>query len=77
MFGHGLYGFGGPLMMVLFWGAIIAGVFFLVRYSFHTGGGKGCGCVDSALGILEKRFANGEIDSDEYEKRKKVLSGEG
>ena len=64
-------------MMILFLAVVIAGMFFLMRYSQGAGGGKGCCCVNSALEILDRRFANGEIDSEEYEKRKKALSGEG
>ena len=30
---------------------------------------------DSAKGILEKRFAQGEINKEEYEEKKRILSG--
>jgi putative membrane protein len=32
--------------------------------------------MNSALSILNERFAKGEIDKAEYEERKKVLTGE-
>lgn len=33
--------------------------------------------VTSARDILDKRYANGEIDEEEYKKRKKILNQEG
>jgi uncharacterized membrane protein len=38
-----------------------------------------CGCGDnspgeSPLGILNKRYANGDIDQEEYEEKKKILN---
>jgi len=38
--------------------------------------GMGMWHMHSALGILDERFAKGEIDKTEYEDRKKVLMGE-
>jgi putative membrane protein len=55
--------------MVLFWGALIAtGVYFIRRRPTHATGGP------SAEDVLDERFARGEIDEDEYRKRKVVLS---
>jgi putative membrane protein len=54
--------------MVLFWGALIAtGVYFIRGRPTHSTGGP------SAEDVLDERFARGEIDEDEYRKRKVVL----
>jgi putative membrane protein len=65
--GMGL-GFG---MMVLFWGALIVGAVFLVRWLSEQG--HGGGRKSDALETLKQRLARGEIDIDDYEARRKVL----
>lgn len=76
---HGMdWGWGhmasGSLMMLLFWGLLILIVVFLVR---QFGGGSGAAPgreqTDSAHAILRDRFARGEIDEQEFEKRSKLL----
>ena len=76
----GSYGWGhvlfGGLMMVLFWGAVIALVVFLVRGL--TRGRSEVGDDVShqrptALDILQERYARGEIDQQDYEQRKRDL----
>ncbi|GGH18511.1 putative membrane protein [Cribrihabitans marinus] len=73
-FGHimwgGGFGMAGGLMMLLFWGAIIALIVFAVR-GFSAGSGSG-GNSDAAE-ILRERYAKGEIDDEEYEHRKAQL----
>ncbi|MBD3626423.1 MAG: SHOCT domain-containing protein [Rhodobacteraceae bacterium] len=69
MWGGGL-GMAGGLMMLLFWGAIIALIVFAVR-GFSTG--PGSGSRSDAAEILRERYAKGEIDDDEYERRKAQL----
>jgi len=68
---------GGPLMMILFWGGLIIVIVLAVR---GFGGSKSqdgapSRPVKSALDILEDRFARGEIDKEEFEGRKRILSG--
>jgi putative membrane protein len=71
--GHTIY---GPIMMILVWGSII----FLVVLAFRwlgAGSFQPPGPQQShrwALGILQERFARGEIDKDEFEERKDLLS---
>ena len=66
----------GPLIMILFVAGTIAVVVSLVRWI----GGGSAGSVPppqagkSALDILKERFARGEIDKDEFEERKRLLS---
>ncbi len=66
----------GGLMMILFWGGIILVIVFAVR---ALGGGPSHGATqvpsrNKALDILQERFARGEIDKDEFEERKRLLS---
>lgn len=66
------------LGMILFWGLIIVGVIALVRYLANAREGHaprtGAGQPDPQQ-ILAERFAHGEIDEDEYRKRREVLRG--
>jgi putative membrane protein len=68
--GMGL-GFG---MMILFWGALIVGAVFLVRWfseQSHMRLRK-----SDALETLKQRLAKGEIDIEDYEARRKALEGD-
>ena len=71
--GHMMF---GSLMMVLFWGGIIVAIVLLVRWL--GGGAKGTTAPPSPtktpLDILKERFARGEIDKEEFEERKRILS---
>ncbi|REC54639.1 hypothetical protein DRV84_13555 [Rhodosalinus sediminis] len=71
MWGGG-YGMFGGLMMILFWGIIIALIVFAVKWFNDSQGGGTRGKRD-ALDILRERFASGEIDEEEFERRCKVL----
>jgi putative membrane protein len=65
--------FMGPLMMII-WMAIIVGLVVLVlRWIGGPGDSIGSGSTSSARKILEERFARGEIDEDEFRKRKQAL----
>ena len=69
MWGGGNWLFGG-LMTVVFWGLIIGLIVLAVRgYS----GRPDAATEQSALDILKKRYARGEIDEEEYERRKTKL----
>ncbi len=71
--GHMLF---GSLMMVLFWGGIILVIVLLVRWigSGSAGGAGAPSAGKTPLDILRERFARGEIDKEEFEERKKLLS---
>jgi putative membrane protein len=62
-------GFFGWTMMILFWAAVVALVVWVVRSTATTRPGSS----SDAIGVLERRFAAGEIDSTEFEERKRVL----
>ena len=55
------------LVMLVFWGGLIALVIWAFRRIRPADSG------DSALNILNERFAGGEIDQQEYEQRKAAL----
>ena len=66
----------GGFMMILFWGGIVLVIVFAVR---ALGGGSPHGTTqvpyrNKSLEILQERFARGEIDKDEFEERKRLLS---
>ncbi|HEX6581784.1 MAG TPA: SHOCT domain-containing protein [Actinomycetota bacterium] len=64
----------GVLMMVLFWGGLVALVFLVLR-SWDTNRRRDGGNPDRphARTILEERFARGEISEEEFEQRRRVL----
>ena len=64
--------FGGIMMGIIWIGAIIVIVLLIRRLlaSRHVGGSKG---EESALDILRKRYARGEINKEEFEEKKKDL----
>lgn len=70
---HWVYGrMWGGVSMLLFWVLIIAGVVWLVRGRPY--GPPGAGSVDSALEILRRRYASGEISKEEYQEIKAELN---
>ena len=68
--------FFGSFMMLLFWGGLILLIILAVRWmgSGPARGGEGPPPENRALDILEERFARGEIDKEEFEERRRLLS---
>lgn len=64
----------GMALQVIFWIAIVAIVFRLIRgnHANHSGNNFNRN-NDTALDILRERYAKGEIDSEEYTRRKEEL----
>lgn len=58
--------------MVLFWGAVILGIAWLVRDGVVHGQRRP---EETALTILDRRFAEGAVSLDDYHQRKDVLVG--
>lgn len=59
------------LVMLLFWGGIIALAFFAIRALMRSGreqdeGGVRTYETETALDVLKKRYARGEISREEY-----------
>lgn len=72
----GWYGGGliGMLVMLASLALIVAGVILVARWTFgemRPGGGRSGG--ESALDILERRYARGEIGKEEFERMKADL----
>lgn len=64
----------GPLFMLLVVGLGVALVVVLLRRGDVGRGGGGQPPRNVALDLLKERFARGEIDQQEYEARRRVLS---
>jgi len=62
-----------PIFMILFWGLVIWGIVALVR-GLSGSRGSDSSKADSALEVLKKRYARGEINKEEYEEKKKDLA---
>ncbi len=74
--GYGMMGGFGWVFMLLLIVVVAAMVAGLLRELFagagrHRGTTRACG--SSALRILDERFARGEIDADEYQRRRADL----
>lgn len=65
------------LMMLVFWGGLIAVVVLAVRGGFRSARPTGTSSPGlDADRLLAERYARGEIDEDEYRQRREVLRGD-
>ena len=76
-YGDGGIGWGGwfvmAAMMVVFWGAIAWVIVTLIRHGNPGPQRPAESAPSEPLRILEERFARGEIDDEEYRRRRAVL----
>ncbi len=76
MWGHmSEYGW-GPGMgigMLLFWGFLIVVIVLPAKKALNSG--PESTRKTSALGLLQERYARGEIERDEFEQKKRDLQG--
>jgi len=63
---------GGGFMWV-FWILLIVALFFVVQAVAGGGQRRGGNIDGSPMEILKKRYARGEIDEEEFERRRKEL----
>lgn len=61
------------LMMIVFWVGVAAVIVWIVRTSSHRSGDDS---GSRALDVLDERYARGEIDDDEYHRRRETLRGD-
>ena len=71
--GYGM-GFGGFIMW-FFWLALIVLVIWVVKSLLSNRDGNRQMSEKSALEILEERYAKGEIEHEEFERKRKDLAG--
>jgi len=77
MMGYGM-GWLGMIMMVVFWGLLIVGGVFLVKWLVQATGRGGAAPTSGggrALEILKERYARGEITKAEFESMRADLDG--
>jgi putative membrane protein len=67
----GVWGLAMTLMMLVFWGVVIAALVLAIRWMARQTVGPR---PDSAFEVLRQRCARGEIDRDEFEARKRDLT---
>ena len=68
----GVCGIGMMVMMLMFWGVVIAGIVVAIRWMVSHGGALRPS--DPALDILRQRYARGDISKKEFEAKKQGLS---
>lgn len=73
----GSWGIGMMIMMFVFWAVLIVGIVLLIRWLMTAGApgarlSSGTGS-ESALDILKKRYARGEISKQEFEEMRRDL----
>ena len=61
----------GWLFMILFWTLVILGIIALVRWLAGTGSRSSS--AKSPLKILQERYARGEIDDEEFQRKRREL----
>ena len=72
MDGSGGMFFGGVFMWI-FWLLVIVVIIGVVKAMMAGNASRGDSQRDSALSILEKRYARGEIDREEYQEKRREL----
>ena len=67
------WGWGGMMGvgMLLFWGLLIVVIVLLIRATWGPGRDR----EKTALDLLKERYARGEIERDEFERKKRDLEG--
>ena len=66
----------GPLLMILVPVLLIVAVLFAVRRFWPSSTGQPT-VTQTPLDILKERFARGDMDKEEFEERRRILSDQG
>lgn len=67
-YGYGSMMSGWGILIWIFWILVIVGIAFIIKYLL-----EGRGVQESALEVLKKRYARGEITKEEFEEKKKDI----
>ena len=70
-YGYGMMSGGMWIVGLIFWILILIGLVLLIKYLWLGSGIRGG--PESALEVLKKRYARGEISKEEFEEKKKDL----
>ncbi|MCL5256924.1 MAG: SHOCT domain-containing protein, partial [Chloroflexi bacterium] len=62
-------------IIVLFLVAVIVGIVLLVRWAVRSGGGAAPVHREDAIEILRRRYAAGEISKEEFDQKKRDITG--
>ncbi|UCD36014.1 MAG: SHOCT domain-containing protein [Nitrospiraceae bacterium] len=71
---HWDYGWGmgfGWVSMIVFWVLVVLGIVSVIK--MIAGGAHKTEKPETAMDVLKKRYARGEIDREEFEQKKKDL----
>ncbi|WP_426416515.1 SHOCT domain-containing protein [Aestuariirhabdus sp. LZHN29] len=68
--------FFGPLMTLVFIAVVVIVVMSLVRWLSGDKSKRPSATSQDAMDILKERFAKGEIDREEFEERRRVLTSD-
>jgi len=71
----GGWALGMIFMSLLFLALLVGGIVLIVRSSSSRDRASGEPDGNRALDILDERFARGELDKQEYEERRRILTG--
>ena len=74
--GWGAMGVLGMVLMVAFWAVIIAGAVWLIARATRTEH-PAASVHEPSRAILDRRFASGEIDAQEYASKRRTLESPG
>jgi uncharacterized membrane protein len=73
------WGHGGPewwfVFVVLFWILVVGGILLVFRGSRRWTTHSVPAQRESALEVLERRFAEGQLTAEDYQTRRRILSG--
>lgn len=61
------------IFMLLFWGLVIVGIVGIIRWLAGRDNRQNQSESETPLEILQKRYARGEIEREEYERMKKDI----